>query len=175
MNSRSEMLRRRDRKVFGWALAVAVALHVAVFVLFPGFRFRVFHAGEVELGSGSRSGSPAVSVEVVFGAPTITDHAGVEWPEPPEHILEAGRVVPVPGECASAIGRTRLPVTGSVRLIVGGSGRASVAHMVQSMGEPCADEIMKVVAEALRYLWLPSERFPNPVDLVQPVTLTSVE
>ena len=47
-----------------------------------------------------------------------------------------------------------------------------VAVFVLWPGDACGDQVIETVAGDLLYHWLPSERFPAPVDLIQPVTLT---
>lgn len=43
--------------------------------------------------------------------------------------------------------------------------------LTRSTGDRCGDEILTEMADALVYHWLPTERFPAPVDLLQPVTV----
>ena len=50
-------------------------------------------------------------------------------------------------------------------------GRTDDVEIEQSTGDACADEVLSRVAGDLWYRWLPSEEFPAPVDLVQPITL----
>ena len=52
------------------------------------------------------------------------------------------------------------------------SGHTLVDGIEESTGDECADQVILTLANDLFYRWIPSERFPAPVDLIQPVTLT---
>lgn len=171
MRSRSAELRKRERRVLAWSLVAAAALHVAVFVLWRGYRVEpLTGSSDMRVGSGQTTGT-AVYVEVVFGAPVILGPDGSRFPEPPERMLEAARVLRLPPECAGLGGDGALPVDGRVRLRVNARGRAEVLETLDSTGDACGDEVVRTVSDALWYRWLPSERFPAPVDVLQPVRL----
>lgn len=176
MPSRSEELRRRDRKVFAWAMAVAVGAHLALFAGSVTIRTIFFEADDLSVDRGAGFEGRAVYVALRFGPPAITAHDGTIRIEPADRFLEADRLVPLDPECAELVevGGV-LPLHGRVRLIVGGSGRASVAQITRGTGHECTDEVIRQVAEALRYHWLPSAEYPNPVDLEQPVTVTRAD
>jgi hypothetical protein len=170
--SRSAELREKNRRVFAWSLGLAALIHIAVFVLWPGFR--------VEPLAGSGGQDQAVSeaeggltfVDVFFGPPDIFEVDGMLSREPPDRVLEADRVLQLPTECATLGQEGRTPAYGRVRVRVRPSGRADVVGIAESTGDECGDEVIRTVAGDLLYHWLPSERFPAPVDLIQPVTLT---
>jgi hypothetical protein len=174
MTSRSAQLRRQQRRVLGWSLAAAVLLHVAVFVFSPTFHADPLVGGDAHADLGDRPGTEArapLAVDVRFGPPRITLPDGSTWTEPPDRVLEADRVVDLPPGCSQGMGGEGATATGAVRLRVPPSGRAEVVEVVEGAGNPCADRILSMVAGALWYHWLPDERFPAPVDLVQPLTL----
>lgn len=172
MPSRSEQVRRRDRKVFAWAMGVAGVAHVALLAGSVTFRTIFFEADDLSVGREGGTEGRTVYVALRFGPPAITAPDGTIRIEPSGRFLEADRLVPLEAECAELVETGGvLPLHGRVRLIVGGSGRASVAEITRGTGHECTDEVVRQVAEALRYHWLPSEAYPNPVDLEQPVTV----
>lgn len=171
MSSRSAQLRRRHRRIVLWSLAGAAVVHVAAFVLWPGFRPDPLFAPDVRSGSEAEEqapGGPPTHVELVFGPPDIRGPGGALIRE--ERRLEVEHVLALPPECALAR-EGGLPARGRVALRVWTSGHADVTDLVESTGTECGDAVMTDVAGALWYRWLPSERFPAPVDLIQPVTL----
>jgi hypothetical protein len=173
MKTRAQELRERDRRVLRWSLGAAVLIHVAAFVLWPGFRVEDLpDAGEDMKAMHGVEGTPTY-VDVVFGPPRIFGPDGTVATEPPTRVLAAERILRLPTECDNLEEPGRTPVEGQVRLKVVASGRTAVAGLEQSTGDACADEVLFTVAQALLYRWLPNDRFPAPVDLIQPVTLTS--
>ncbi len=165
----------RYRTVLGWSLALALVIHVAVFVFSPDFV--VVPPGESKAASSEFRASdvtPTTVYEVVFGPPAIRAPDGTVWQEPQDRVLRATRVTDLPMLCAHLVGNDRTPLQGAVRLLVDQDGNASVVEVEESTGDWCVDRILVRAADALRYHWLPSERFPAPVELVQPVALQAV-
>jgi len=172
MTTRSEQLKRQHRKVLWWAFGIAAALHVIAFLVLPGLRSSRVPVSELEL-----EGVPGIGdamVDVRFGPPAITGADGTVTIEPPERILQVVRLVRLPVDCDVPLGSDDLDLSGRVRLRVEADGRADLPDVVLGTGSPCADELMTQLAGDLRYRWLPSERFPAPVELVQPVTLVEI-
>lgn len=173
MQTRSAELRARHRKIFAWSLGAAVVLHVALFWLAPTFHAEPLGGMEVQGYVETGTDGPLLVLGLFFGPPTIFPGDGESWTEPAERVLEAGRIVRLSPECEGyGLGA---PLSGSARLRVDGAGYAMDVEVAESTGEPCADEALTIVADALRYHWLPNERFPAPVEVVQPVTLVEVE
>jgi hypothetical protein len=175
MKTRVQELRERDGRVLRRALGVAALLHLAAFVLWPGYRVESppSDPGARMKAVHGVAGTPTY-VSVLFGPPDILEADGTVSSEPPERVLAADRILRLPTECDDLKLPGRTPVTGRVRVRVGTAGLAKATGLARSTGDPCADEVLATVADALRYLWLPSERFPAPVDLIQPVTLNLV-
>lgn len=168
MKSRAEELRRQHRKVLFWAIGVAAVLHVVAFLALPGFRNEVtWISGEDLVGVDPIDGSP---VDVRFGPPLISAPDGSVAQEPPERTLQVVRLMSLPAGC-DVLGDAGALLPGSVRLKVDPGGYAEALEVVQSTGFPCSDQVMMRLAGDLQYHWLPNERFPAPVHLVQPVTL----
>lgn len=172
MTSRSEQLRRQHRKVLWWAFGIAAALHVVAFLVLPGLRSSAVPVSEIELEGVPGLGDAMVDVR--FGPPAITGADGTVTIEPPDRILQVVRLVRLPENCDIPKGSRDLGLSGRVRLRVGVDGRADLPEIVSRAGSPCADELMTQLAGDLRYGWLPSERFPAPIELVQPVTLVEI-
>jgi hypothetical protein len=173
VKSRAAQLRETHRKVFAWSILAALAAHVAVFLLSPDFRAEpIFssHLSEVEGGPG---GAP-MRFDLLFGPPTLSAADGTPWTEPEDRILPARRAVHPPMGCQVPPSGTPVPFSGRVRLRVDASGHATVLELVERTGDGCADEVLAIVAGDLWYRWLPNDRFPAPVVLVQPVTLMEV-
>ena len=158
--------------MFAWSLCLAALIHVAAFVLWPGFRIELLPGLDGMGETASEAEGGLTFVDVFFGPPDIFEVDGMLSREPPERVLEADRVLELPTECATLTQEGRTPAYGRVRLQVRPSGRADVVGLVESTGDECGDDVIKTVAGDLLYHWLPSERFPAPVDLIQPVTLT---
>lgn len=177
MKTRAAELRARHRTILGWSLGVAIVVHLAVFLLAPEFRTTPLASSDTDpqaTDSATAATAPSAVVDVLFGPPTISTPDGSTWSEPPERRLEARRGVALPPLCAAATHEGRTPLSGRVRLTVKASGRVDVTGLAESTGDSCADVVLTTVAGSLWYHWLPSERFPAPVELVQPVTLTDV-
>ncbi|MDX1396830.1 MAG: hypothetical protein R3195_20820 [Gemmatimonadota bacterium] len=167
MRSRADELRRQHRKALAWALAAAAALHVVIFLFLPGLRNDSEWSADPELlGVNARGGT---LVDVRFGPPLITIAGGAVWQEPPERVLQVVRMMRLPASCDALRGTPN--IDGSVRIRVDPAGYAKRVETAESTGHPCADQVIEELAGDLQYHWLPSERFPAPVFLVQPVTL----
>lgn len=171
MKSRSEQLRERHRRIMGWSLVGAVAVHAVAFLLMPAFRAEPLGGADPPLDTIGVAGGANAEVEVLFGPPTISAQDGTDWTEPPERVLPAERAVRLDPDCVALITGDRMPLRGRVRLRVKASGRVDVLGLPESTGDACGDRIAKEVAGDLWYHWLPNDRFPAPVDLVQPVVL----
>lgn len=172
MKSRAQELRRKHRRILIGAFGVAIVLHVAGFFLLGGIRTEPELVFEPEL-----EGIPAVGgamVDVRFGPPFITLPDGTVEREPPERTLQVVRLVRLPLECTVLRDQRETMLSGSVRLRVGAQGLVEASELASSTGSPCADELMTGLADDLWYRWLPNERHPAPVELVQPVTLLEV-
>lgn len=167
MKTRAGERRRGERRVLLWSLLAAATLHVAAFLLWP--------AMAVEPLPGVQAGidlhGAAVYVDVLFGPPDIFEADGSLSEEPPERVLEVDRILSLRTGCPTLTRQGRPPAHGSARLRIGASGDAELRGVHESTGDACADEVLAVTAGALKYHWLPSARFPSPVDLIQPVTL----
>ena len=172
MSNRTTELRRRERRILIWSLTAAVGFHVLLFVFWPAWKVEPFPFSEFEPRSGSGDRGPAVYVDVTFGPPEISAEDGSVSVEPPHRVLRATRILGVPTNCVALSQEGVTPAEGRVRLRVFYDGHAEVLEMTKSSGNDCADEVITAAADALRYHWLPSERFPAPVDLIQPVILT---
>lgn len=175
MASRSEELRKRHRKVFFWSLVAAVGIHVAVFVLFPTLQPEPVFVPESETEPGRPVLARPIVVVALFGPPTITGQDGELWTEPPDRVLEAQRHVLLEGDCVALAREGQAALHGEVRLHVGWSGHTRVLGITESTGHACADEVLEEVAGALRYHWLPNERFSAPLELDQPIDLSEAE
>lgn len=122
----------------------------------------------VRLEDGSWTGTP---VNVFFGPPKIYESDGTIAEEPASRILEAARLLQMPPECLSREIAPSAPGFGQVRLTVNSSGRIDAVVLEQSTGDLCWDKVAMRVAGDLWYRWLPSERFPAPLELIQPITV----
>jgi hypothetical protein len=170
--SRSAELRQRHRRVSRWSLGIAVLLHVLVFMFWPGLRVESPDVSDPE----SRVGEPAQGrptyVEATFGPPDIFEADGTLSRQDRE--LEADHILLLPPGCV-VLSEDARPPAGRVRLRVWKSGRTDVVELAESTGSECGDEVITALADALWYRWLPNERYPAPVDLIQPVTLMRAE
>jgi hypothetical protein len=173
MTSRAEQLRAHHRRVLAWSLGAAAVVHVAVFAITPAFRAKPLGGSDVPLEPGHPVGANA-TVDVHFGPPLVLLPDGEAWQEPPDRVLEAQRDVALPPGCTGLAEPGRTPLRGRVALRVRPSGLVDVVGLPGQTGDPCADQVAKTVAGALRYHWLPNDRFAAPVELVQPITLVAV-
>lgn len=177
MTTRSEQLRKRDRKVLAWALFIAVAIHVAVFILMPAVRA----GGKEGLGEKTAAKNPDAGVplkavvSVVFGPPTITVGDSTEVTQPSDRTLHTSRIVALPAKCSSLVDGIQGPLLARFRLRIPKTHEAKDVRLVETSGNACADDILVQLTRDLAYHWLPDERFPAPVALVQPAALLGVE
>lgn len=174
MKSRSAQLRERHRRIFAWSLAAAVVVHLALFILTPAFRSETENQPEIRVLTVDRGPGPQTLVEVLFGPPAISALDGTVWPEPPDHLLKVSRLVRLPMGCGAVAPGGGGDLQGRVRLRVRASGLVDVVDVTESTGSSCGDSVMTILAGSLWYRWLPNDRFPPPVDLVQPLTLTGL-
>ena len=77
----------------------------------------------------------------------------------------------MPPDCLARKIAPSAPGTGQVRLKVNSSGRIDAVALDQSTGDLCWDLVAIRVAGDLWYRWLPSKRFPAPLELLQPLTV----
>lgn len=172
MRSRADELRKQHRKVLSWALAAAAGLHVVLILLVPGLPIEETWTEEDQLEGVAAIGEDMVDVR--FGPPQITMEDGTVVQEPPERRLQVVRLMRLPANCDALRQAPELLIRGSVRLRVDPGGYAKAVEVGESSGHTCVDQVMAALAGDLQYHWLPSERFPAPVRLVQPVTLVEV-
>jgi hypothetical protein len=165
--------RRKERRVYAWGIGAAVVLHLVAFFLMPSFRSDPPTDPSFEAQWGAAPAGAPVVVDLLFGPPTITGVDGVPRTEPPERLLEADRLVLMPDDCVALAAQRRAPFTGSVQLLVKASGRVDVLGVVESTGAACVDAVIRTVAGDLWYHWLPDDRFPPPVRVIQPMSLTA--
>lgn len=171
--TRSEYLRQRNRRIFRWSLVAAAVAHAVLFLTWrwsdsPGDPARTGPRptlfGELE--------APSV-VQVVFGPTSI--RKGNAWhAEPEEHTLSAELMTRLPGECVSFQWLGGDVLRASVDLTVDSAGYAHVRSVSASTGHECGDAVASRSAGALRYHWLPDARFPAPVEVRQPVIISTV-
>ena len=171
MKTRATELRRRHRKILMWSIGIAIGVHVAVFAFSPTFQ------AEPMDGSGRKpevvrpSDASPTLLDVLFGPPTITGRDGTRHVEPEARRLEKALAVKLPSGCTVFAADPAGALTGRVELSVDGQGESNVVRIAEHTGVPCADDVMTDLARDLRYHWLPDDRFPPPVHLVQPVTM----
>ncbi|MGI9627671.1 MAG: hypothetical protein ACR2QM_12600 [Longimicrobiales bacterium] len=171
MTNRSAELRARERRILRGSLGVAVALHAVAFGFVAWTRVAPeWSPGNemVRLDEGSWSGT---RVDVFFGPPMIFEADGAVAEQPPERTLEAARSLQMPPACFDRDLPPSAPGSGQVRLTVNASGRIDAVTLDKSTGDACWDLVAKRVAGDLWYRWLPSERFPAPIELLQPITV----
>ena len=172
MTTRSAELRRRHRKIFGWSLAIAIAAHALVLFFGPWFRADSLSGSGTELLGEGSAPLDGLAVNVIFHPPAIVDGSGSRSQEPDWRVLSASRLIPAPPSCQRHDWFTNDFAKGEVRLVVGASGRPDSVSVSETSTDRCWDGVMLGLASDLRYRWLPSDRFPAPVELFQPVTLT---
>ncbi len=173
MTLRSDHLRRRNRKIFLWSFGGAAVLHLVVLGFTPPFSPKGIGEGATP---SSRPGGELVDplvVDAFFGPPTLVRDDGTLVVEPPSRTL-AARNLEVGGEvrgrrCLPSFEGRSTPVYAMLRLEVGESGRVAESEIHRATGDPCTDALMVAIGRSLRYHWLPSEAFPAPVHLLQPV------
>ncbi len=172
MSTRGDELRKKQNKILAWSLAFAAVFHAALFLLWPTMTVEPLPVTDTPILAAVPIVGPALMVDVHFGPPRIFESDGAVSVEPPERVLETSRILSVPTGCQNLVGQGRTPARGRVRLRVVASGHTLVDGIEESTGDKCADQVILTLANDLLYRWIPSERFPAPVDLIQPVTLT---
>lgn len=175
MSRRSADRRKRDRRVLRVSLGIAVVLHVAALGLITWSRGAPTwqpDSDAVRLEEDPWTGTP---VTVFFGPPRIVQVDGTLSEEPADRILEAVRVLHMPPICLTREIATAAPGLGEVRLTVNTDGRIDAVTLTRSTGDDCWDRVATRVAGDLWYRWLPSDRFPAPLELFQPLTVGLVQ
>jgi hypothetical protein len=172
LRTRAQELRARDRWVLSWSLLAAVVIHGLVFTYWLTRPEPVPRGEGIGLSPEDRTPSAGIRLDLFFGPPDIEAPDGTMWKEGPERFLTARRVVQLSSFCDGLTEDGRTPVTGVVRLRLDGTGRVERVDVADGTGDPCGNAAMTAVASDLLYRWLPSERFPAPVELLQPVTIT---
>ena len=167
MATRREQHRKSARRIFLWSLALAVALHMVVFLTVPGLRVSVVAAFRDQADNPDLPS--ALHLDLFFGPPAIENASGELLLEPPERILRTDRLVSLPATCRAIIKGSGTDMRGSVSLTVGPEGFTTVHGVVESTGFPCGDGTLERVAGDLWYRWLPNDEFPAPVELIQPM------
>lgn len=167
--------RRRERRIVWGSLFLAAVVHLVAFAVFPRIQFSVLddtRYGEEVL---RRYVLGDMAVDVHFGPPRIRTPGGGVAVEPPERILESRNLglseLELHPNCAGSFDAHLPPWEGSVRLQVGRGGLVTVEGIAESTGDGCVDAALLNTAGALLYRWLPSEHYPAPVQLEQPMRL----
>jgi hypothetical protein len=176
MESRSSELRRRNRRIFGLSMVVAVAVHAAIFLASPTFRADPMWEDAVKTRVPAEAEDPTATmwfVDVLFGPPQIVADDGSRWQEPPERTLEAREFnvgdLRLTTGCARQPRAVLVPAEAEVALRLNASGRVVWARVERGSGDPCRDEMVVRIANRLWYHWIPNNRFRAPVELVQPM------
>lgn len=172
MSHRIDRRRKADRRVFIGCWVLAGLLHVVLFLVVPGLGRDGLARSGLSLDLTETPDPGATLLDLFFGPPAISDPSGRVSVEPPERFLETERLVHVPTACRAVIRSSGNEIRGSVRLRVKVTGRVDVTGVVRSSGIRCADDLLERVAGDLLYHWLPSEDFPAPVELTQPMRLS---
>lgn len=161
--------KKAERRLFVLCGSIAAVLHVVLFVVLRETRITV-EDREYDIESIEITDRKPIPLDLFFGPPAITDAAGGFSVEPPERVLEVDRLVYLPGTCRAIIRGSGDVARGSVRLRVNAMGRVDVLGVERSTGFLCGDATLTRVAGDLWYRWLPTEEFPAPVELVQPLS-----
>ena len=173
MRSRSEELRREQRRVFGVSLLIAVVFHVVVFLTFPGLRAEILSTPDMELDTTGVAGGANAWVDLLFGPTVVKLEPEGEWIAPPERFLEADRPIRLSDRCLGLASEDQGRLSARVGLRIKASGRVDVLGVVSGTGSRCADDILSEAAGALWYHWLPNDDFAAPLLVEQPVTLVA--
>lgn len=170
--SRAAAVRRRDRRVYAWSFAVAVVVHALVLFFGPWFRSDPVWRSDTELVAGDPVDLSGLPVALFFGPPAIEVDGGAISQEPSHRVLHARRLVAPPPGCGPGDWSNPPTASGDVRLVVNAEGLVDEVRLTGSTGYRCWDALVMRVAGDLLYHWLPSERFPAPVELHQPITVS---
>lgn len=164
----------RSRRVFLWSLVAAGAAHAGV-IGFASWQASLAEARPPAVPEPSATQWTGAPVDIFFGPPRIFRSDKTLAEEPPSRILEAARSIHTPSACSAHEARAATTVgSGVVLLTVNESGRIDLASVDQTTGDRCWDAVALRVVKDLRYEWLPSERFPAPVEVLQPMTVAWV-
>lgn len=147
-----------------------MVIHLAAFAFWPEVPVEPLDGGALVEREPEDVEDELRRVRVVarFGPPRILAPDGGWVDEPPDRFLEAGRAIHLPGYCLDRV----LTVEGRVRLRLNDEGRVDLTRIEEGTGSPCGNLALRAVAGDLWYRWLPDERFPAPVELIQPVSLS---
>ena len=179
MTTRSEELRQRDRRVLLVSLLVAAVLHAAVLFLVPATQVPVLvtSGDSLVLEEGRALFSAWDSVHAFFGPPEIRFSDGSTRPEPSDRVLDAGNVsvasIGLPDSCRGRAAASVVPVSARVGVHLDHRGLVDGARIIDGTGDGCRDGLLVAVASSVWYQWIPSDRIPAPVDLVQPISLSA--
>jgi hypothetical protein len=171
MSRRSNEIRQRDSRVLRISLGIAVVLHIAALGLIAWSKVAPTWRPDAEAVRLEEDAWTGTHVAVFFGPPRIVQPDGTLSEEPPDRILEAARVLRMPPICMTREIATAAPGLGEVRLTVNARGRIDAVALTRSTGDACWDQVATRVAGDLWYRWLPDERFPAPLELLQPLTV----
>lgn len=178
--SRSAELRQRYRRVLTVSLVIAAGIHGLIFIGSPEFhvgpQFELASNPDLvvgEMDAGERWGI----VNVFFGRPEIISGDGTIRREPPERVLEVYAVAvarsALPRGCHLRNESEVLPAEGRVRVQVDGGGLVVWDRIEQSDGDACGNALLTMLSGSLWYQWIPNDRFPAPVELIQPVRVVA--
>lgn len=161
------------------SIGIAVLAHLFFFFVAPHVRFSVTSDRVFGEAAMERLVLGDLAVDLHFGPPRILLPDGSRAEEPPDRFLEASnmalRELEVSPVCADRFQPGLPPFEGDVRLQVGREGRVTVMGLEARTWDPCADAALLSAAQSLWYRWLPDERYPAPVDLVQPLRVRVAE
>lgn len=178
--SRSAELRQRYRRVLTVSLVIAAGIHVLIFVGSPEFhvspQFKLASNPDLVVGEMDADERWGI-VNVFFGRPEIISDDGTVRREPPERVLEVYAVAvarsALPRRCHLRNESEVLPAEGRVRVQVDGGGLVVWDRIEQSEGDECGNALLTTLSGSLWYQWIPNDRFPAPVELIQPVRVVA--
>ena len=166
---------RSERRVLGWSLAVAAVLHVLAFLYLPGLRPSECEDFEDDTDELAVVTGAAIPLDLFFGPPVIRNVEGDLAFEPPERVREEERAVFGTSGCKRLIEGSTDVHHGTVRLTVLETGLVEVQGIVESTGSTCGGDANQRVTGDLWYRWLPSDDFPAPGEVVQPLTFSEAK
>lgn len=178
METRSQQVRRHQRRVLVGSMAVAAALHVGLFAFSPQFTRSLSEWTSSPLTEGGEMLPGSISIDITFGPPLVRLPDGEMRREPPDRTLAArevaAREIPPHHGCDWLRADGFASVTGTVELVVSESGRVIEAAIAESFGDPCTDQALVAVSGRLWYHWLPNEDVSAPVYVIQPMAVEPV-